>query len=55
MAVATETFQLPDGQHVGTSPIITADAPGDYKYGVHLEDVDDNRALGDEDPRLIVF
>lgn len=55
LAIPTETFRLPEGQHVGVSPIITADAPGDYKYGVRLEDLDEGKELGNEDPLLIVL
>ncbi len=55
LEIATETFRQPDGQHVGTSPDVTADMPGDYKYGVRLKDLDEDRELGDEDPHLIVI
>lgn len=55
MSIATETLRLPDGQHVGSSPILKADAPGEFKYGVRLHDLDEDRELGDEDPLLIVF
>lgn len=55
LAIATETFRLPDGQHVGTSPTVTADEPGHYKYGVRSQDMDEERELGDEDPVLIVL
>jgi hypothetical protein len=48
------TFQLSEGQHVGVSPIVTADTAGDYKYGIRLEDLDEEKVLGDEDPFLIV-
>jgi hypothetical protein len=54
-AFAAETFRLPDQRHVGTSPVITADVPGQYKYGVRLENLDEDRELGDEDPLLIVL
>jgi len=54
LVFATETFRLTDRQHVGTSPVITADVPGEYKYGVRLEDLDENREIGDEDPFLEV-
>jgi len=54
LSIPTETFQLPEGQHVGVSPIVTADTAGDYKYGVRLEDLDEGKDLGDEDPLLIV-
>lgn len=51
---ATETLRFPDGQHLGTSPIVTADKEGQYKYGVRLNDLDQNTELGDDDPFLIV-
>lgn len=52
---ASETLSSPDGQHVGVSTTVTADKPGHYKYGVRLEDVDEEEELGDEDPKLIVL
>jgi hypothetical protein len=54
VALSTDTTKQQDGQHAGTSPEITADAPGDYKYGVRAEDLDEGQQLGDDDPRLIV-
>lgn len=54
LSIPTETFQLPEGQHVGVSPIVTVDMAGDYKYGIRLEDLDEGKDLGDEDPHLIV-
>lgn len=55
LAIATETFRLPDGQHVGTSPTIATDEAGHYKYSVRSEDIDEERTLGEEDPMLIVY
>ena len=52
---ANETLAGPDGQHVGVSTTVTADSPGHYKYGVRLEDVDEEKELGDEDPKLTVL
>lgn len=43
-----------DGQHIGTSPEMSADDPGDYKYGVRVVDATNQQTLGDDDPRLIV-
>jgi hypothetical protein len=42
------------GQHAGASPPMTAEDPGDYKYGVRLVDTANQKTLGDDDPRLIV-
>lgn len=42
------------GQHVGTTGAMSADEPGDYKYGVRADDVLGGTTLGDDDPRLIV-
>ena len=54
VALSTDTIKQQNGQHAGTSPVITPDAPGDYKYEVHAEDLDEGQQLGDDDPRLIV-
>jgi hypothetical protein len=42
------------GQHAGSTGTVTADDPGDYKYGVRAEDALSQAVLGDDDPRLIV-
>ena len=36
-----------------TEPIAVED-PGDYKYGIRVENAENNEMIGDEDPRLIV-
>ena len=36
-----------------TEPIAVGD-PGDYKYGIRVENPENNEVLGDEDPLLIV-
>jgi hypothetical protein len=42
------------GQHIGTSGQMSADDPGDYKYGVRVIDSSIHETIGDDDPRLIV-
>jgi hypothetical protein len=42
------------GQHTGTTGSVTADDPGEYKYGVRAQDVSNQSTLGDDDPRLVV-
>lgn len=42
------------GTHSGTAGGMPADDPGDYKYGVRLEDLINKATLADDDPRLIV-
>ena len=44
----------PAGQQIGTSPAMSADDPGDYKYGVRVVDPVNHQVLGDDDPWLIV-
>lgn len=55
LIVDTNTIRLADGQHIGNSPIITVEFPDSYKYGERLEDLDEDRELGDEDPVLTVL
>jgi hypothetical protein len=52
--LSTSTTQDENGQHAGTSPIIDARKPGDYKYSLLAQDADTEETLGSEDPRLIV-
>lgn len=54
LLLVVDARQSYDGLHSGYSPMIQAEAPGDYKYGVKLEDIDTGEELGDEDPHLIV-
>jgi hypothetical protein len=42
------------GKHIVTSPEMSADDPGDYKYGVRVVNSANQHELGDDDPRLIV-
>jgi hypothetical protein len=42
------------GQHTRTTGAMSADKPGDYKYGVRVVDSSNQQTLGDDDPRLIV-
>lgn len=42
------------GRHSGTAGGMPADDPGDYKYGVRLDDLINKVTLADDDPRLIV-
>jgi hypothetical protein len=42
------------GQHTGTTGTVIAHDPGDYKYGVQVENPLNHVLLGDDDPRLIV-
>jgi hypothetical protein len=50
----TTTTGLSAGQHAGTTGAMSADTPGDYKYGVRAQDPVTQNALGDDDPRLVV-
>jgi hypothetical protein len=43
------------GQHAGSTGTVTADDPGNYKYGVRAEDALNQVVLGDGAPRLIVL
>lgn len=52
--ISTDTA-LQDGQHIGLSEVLTADTPGDYKYGVRAQNLDEGKDLGDDDPHLIVL
>jgi hypothetical protein len=40
--------------HQGVIGPVSAEEPGDYKYGVRLEDAESGEKIGDDDPRLIV-
>jgi hypothetical protein len=40
--------------HIGLVGAVYAALPGDYKYGVRLQDPHSGAILGDDDPRLIV-
>jgi hypothetical protein len=42
------------GSHDGATPPVSADQPGDYKYGVRAQDAATSAVIDDEDPRLIV-
>ena len=42
-------------QHTGSTGAMSADDPGDYKYGVRLVDSRDQKTLADDDPRLVVL
>lgn len=46
--------EVQDGQHVGASTPGSVQDRGHYKYGVRLQNPNDNQELGDEDPYLIV-
>jgi hypothetical protein len=46
----TRTF----GQHAGATGAMSADDPGDYKYGVRAIDLPSRMLLGDDDPYLEV-
>jgi len=48
------TTLLTSNQHIGTTAAMSADDPGDYKYGVRAEDLSNQIILGDDDPRLVV-
>jgi hypothetical protein len=43
------------GQHTKTTGSMSADDPGDYKYGVRVVDSVKQTTLADDDPRLIVL
>jgi hypothetical protein len=40
--------------HQGATEPLTPDRPGDYKYGVRVEDAESGEIVGDDDPLLIV-
>jgi hypothetical protein len=40
--------------HDGVIGPISPEEPGDYKYGVRLENAETGERMGDDDPRLIV-
>lgn len=42
------------GQHTGRTRGMSADDPGEYKYGVRIDDPINNLTLADDDPKLIV-
>src|SRR5579871_46421 len=44
-----------DGSHSGITEKLSADHPGDYKYGIRLVDSSKHSILGDDDPRLVVL
>lgn len=52
--IVTNTRLTRNGQHVGNSLRFKANQPGVFKYGVHVFDLNEEEALGDEDPVLIV-
>jgi len=52
--LSTTTVPRSD-QHVGMTEAKAADEPGEYKYGVRAEDLQEEVTLGDDDPRLIVM
>lgn len=41
--------------HQGAMGPVTAEVPGEYKYGVKVEDPQSREILGDDDPKLIVL
>jgi hypothetical protein len=41
--------------HQAATDALRADEPGDYKYGVRVEDAESGEVIGDDDPVLIVF
>src|SRR5262249_37300509 len=43
-----------EGRHVGASREMSADEPGEYKYGVRVVDPASPAPLADDDPWLIV-
>lgn len=42
------------GQHIGASSKMSADDPGEYKYGVRVVETTNQKTLGNDDPELIV-
>lgn len=51
----TTTIGVPFASHIGIINAGSATNPGDWKYGVRLQDNLNQTVLGDDDPHLIVY